>query len=261
MLRTVVVLSSLTAASAALAGGLSVYDDFGLGYIDLSKWKTAPMCGGPPTGDCAREVAEHALRFAIREYGDTSRDTGATASANWIYFSNPQPINSIQMRVTVASYLSVACLTNPDPADPNFSFSGSFFNTGSGLPADDMSAVLEFDRLSSDPQPPNMVRVGGYIFSAQYLSNWADLGYVEVGEKATVTVSWEPTTHDFLLKIDRTKTLPLHAKVVLPYSQSDTRSPAAPYKQLVLQAITPNCTSADPASAMNLFVDNVKTGQ
>ena len=74
-----------------------IYDDFDDKHIDPAKWTDTPPCV-VNVFDCAREVRHGHLHLAVRGYGTTDSESGATFAESQLLFQNPHTINTIRFR-------------------------------------------------------------------------------------------------------------------------------------------------------------------
>lgn len=243
---------------SAAEAQLSLYDDFGSGYINPEKWIAPPMCGSGAY-DCAREVQNKKLRLAVRGYGATATDSGVAFDASPLLFPNPNTIETIGIQFKVKSFRSVGCPSNNEAAHPQLLVHGAFFNTGSGNPNDDVMAFLMVERRTDDvSSPPKSLRVGGFMWTNGSFFNNVDLGTVKINETATATLTWDRTNHAFIARVVKKVTTPLVVEATMPYPQPDSTPAAQPFKSLRLGSFAPNCTTGQSFSAMDVNIDNVQ---
>jgi probable HAF family extracellular repeat protein len=237
---------------------LGLYDDFGQGFIDPSKWSVGAMCGGGNAYDCAREVQHGHLRLAIREYGDPNSDSGTSFAASRVMFRSPNTIDSIQLNLNVRSFISSACPANSDAAHPQFLISGTFFNTGTGDATGDVSAFFMVERRTDDLNPPGLLHVGGFMFLNGQFFNNVDLGTLQVGEGAQATLRLDRTNHAVVVRIVKSTTTPSIVEQSMPYSVPDNLPPFVPFKTIQVASFAPNCTAQRSVAAMDASIDNVR---
>lgn len=244
--------------SAATGTLLNLYDDFSEGSIDPSKWSVSPMCGGNAY-DCAREVRNGHLRLAVRGYGDVSRDSGSSFASSQVLFTNPNSIDSLQVNLSVQSFSASACSANSDAAHPQFLISGTFFNTGTGTASGDVSAYLMVERRTDDlSDPPGILRVGGFMSLDGRFFNNVDLGTLQVGEQARVSIQWDLLNKAFVLRIVKSTTTPAIVEQSMPYTLPDSQMPAVPIKSIQAGSFAPNCVSQRSIASIDVNVDNVR---
>jgi hypothetical protein len=88
--------------------------------------------------------------------------------------------------------------------------------------------------------------------------NNVDLGTVQTGEDATLTLTWDRGNKAFVAQIVRTETNPLLQVQTMPYSQPDSLPPAIPFKSIQVGTFTPNCMANVTFAAMKARIGVVK---
>jgi len=248
----------LAVVTLASAKSLVTYDNFSGGFIDPAKWIVFSPCA-TNTYDCVREERNSALRLGLRAYGSNTSDAGISFSASEVQFRNPNVINTIQAATTIDSFSSSACPANLEAAHPQFLVSGTFFNAGSGNPQDDVQAYVMIERRTDDPGlPSTTLRVGAFMSIGGTFFNNVDLGTVETGEEATLSLAWDRTNKTFIAQVIRSQTIPLVEQQSMPYSQPDSLPPSFQFKSIRVGAFTPNCTTNVTFTAMKANIGVVK---
>lgn len=243
----------------AVAGAelLVTYDHFSGSFINPAKWSVFAPCS-PNTYDCVREQRDGELRLGLRAYSSNTSDTGVSFSASGLQFRNPGPISTIQLKTTINSFSSAGCPANAEAAHPQFLINGRYFNAGSGNPQDDVQAYVMIERRTDDPSlPPTTLRVGAFMSIGNTFFNNADLGTVEAGEEATLTLRWDRANKAFVARVVREETIPLIEEQTMSYSQSDSLPPSFPFKSIQVGTFTPNCTANVAFAAMKARIDEV----
>ena len=244
--------------STAAAGALQPYDDFRQGWINPDKWSALPMCTSGAL-DCVREARQGALRLALVGLGGRDSNTGTRYNSTGLAMLNPEGVTAIQANFVVNSHTEQACPANADPAHPQFLLHGSFFNTGSGLPADDVQAFVQVERLADEAgTPAKSVRVGGFMYGAGRFFNNIELGTVEIGERASIQLRWQPDQHLFTLHLRRARTAPSSAEGQMRYTLPDGFPAATPFRHVSLNAFSPNCVESAAFSAMDVSVESIR---
>jgi hypothetical protein len=181
------------------SGHLVLYDNFDGKFLDPTKWATSSPCFTWTVLDCAREIQDGKLRLAVRGYGAVNSNQGSQYGESELHFINPTPITSIAAQVVVRRTSALGCAANTDGSHAHALIAGTFFNSGSGDPADDVQAFLIFDRYSSDP-------VG--VTSAEAFLHWQGqffggigLGTVNVGQKVIAELTWDQPNHRFVASV------------------------------------------------------------
>lgn len=248
----------VVAQTAAGAQSIVTYDSFSSQFINPAKWLAFSPCS-TNTYDCVREQRDGVLRLGLRAYGANTSDTGVSFSNSALQFRNPNLINTIQLNATINSFSSSACPANSEAAHPQFLVNGTFFNAGSGSPQDDVQAYVMIERRTDDPTlPPTTLRVGAFMSVGSTFFNNVDLGTVETGEEATLTLVWDRANKKFVARVVRDETTPLVEEQDMPYSQPDLMPPAFPFKSIEVGTFTPNCTANVTFAAMKARIGVVK---
>ncbi len=241
-----------TGKENAQHGKAVYYDTFNQKWLDPAKWlATGPYCSGAL--ECVREIQNGHLRLALREFGATDSDSGTQGSLLNLDLVSPEAVNSITADVVLRSFNGVGCSTNnTDNTYTQVRIGGNFFNTGTGDPADDVTALLI---LWVDTTDPKTIHVGNWNSHPQ--GGWTDVGSYPVGTPLTATFAWDKANHQFIAVV-KVKDEPGPGKeVVAPYSFSDATPPASPGKGLSAGCSSLNCTSAKTFAQVESFFDNV----
>lgn len=252
----------LAIVTMAQTESLVTYDHFSGSFINPAKWTVFAPCS-TNTYDCVREQRDEGLRLGLRAYSLNTSDTGVSFSGSGVQFRNPGSINTIQLKTIINSFSSSACPANPEAAHPQFLISGRYFNAGSGNPQDDVQAYVMIERRTDDPSlPATTLRVGAFMSIGNTFFNNVDLGTVQTGEEATLTLTWDRANKAFLAQVVRQQTLPLVEQQTMPYSQPDSLPPSFPFKSIQVGTFVPNCTANVAFAAMKARIDvvNVNAG-
>jgi hypothetical protein len=233
-------------------GGL--YDDFNQKWINPAKWRPMyPNCWGNVL-ECVREVRDGKLRLAVRNFGDTTSDSGIQFSESEVYFVDPNAVTSITADINTR-FRGVGCATNgTDRTHTQVQLGGGFFNMGTGSPDDDMVVWLIIWVDTIDP----IMRASVY-----WGRPWpgpatnVPLADYPIGTQLTGTLKWDKANHRF---IGRTRVKGQEGpgeEILIPYSEPDVTSPANPLKALQASQHTLNCTSAKTNGQVEATFDNV----
>jgi len=118
------------------------YDTFARGTLDPNKWlATIPQAWGSPL-EVVREVKFGQLRLGIRNTGKTDSDSGAEWAETELYFVNPNHVTSITTDLAVIKADAIQCPGNQATDFGDTSIGGTFFNAGTGDPAQDVTAIV-----------------------------------------------------------------------------------------------------------------------
>jgi hypothetical protein len=183
--------------SASLSG-LRLYDTFGSGLIDPSRWVAFWQCGDTAL-ECVREIQNRQLRLRVRAYGDPSVDGGNQYSVSEQHIKST-PVTSFAAHATVLRGAVENCPTGAGGESYALaSLQGAFFNLGDGTPFDDVSAILQLA-----PGPSGMMDVAGFLGARyQTLPGGVFLGQVNVGERVFLNLAWDQPNHRFITRLYR----------------------------------------------------------
>jgi hypothetical protein len=244
----------LLGTSFAQQNNKSYYDTFDSKWINPHKWvATFPQAWGNPI-EIVRELESGQLRLALRNAGNMDSDSGIQEAENELYFLNPDRIFSITTEMTPRKASTTACPANPDGPAVHLTVGGSFFNTGTGDPAQDVLAVLVVGYAS-----PKTVGVGLWV-ATDYGATSQSVGidYYPIGQRLTAYLKWDKANRQFVASITANG---VPTQVSLPYTFADAMRPAAPSKYLAVELQTPNCTATRMYSYGDVFFDNVSVNQ
>lgn len=140
---------------------LVLYDNFDERFLNPTKWSPYGACFTWSVLECVREIQEDRLRLAVRSYGATNSNQGNGYGPSELHFTNPTSIKSIAASLTVRQATGTGCSANTGSSGGHALLAGTFFNSGSGNPDDDVQAFLIFNHLATDPQ--------GYLDAGAFL--------------------------------------------------------------------------------------------
>jgi hypothetical protein len=260
----------LAVVAVAHTQSLATYDDFDGSFINPAKWSVFAACAtvslnpsvqpqNPTAYDCVREQRDDVLRLGLRAYSSNTSDTGILFSGSGVQFRNPGPINTIRVKTTINSFSTQGCPANSEPAHPQFLISGRYFNAGSGTFQDDVQAYVMIERTSDDLSlPQTILRVGAFMSIGSAFFNNVDLGTIQTGEEATLTLTWKRDNKAFVAQVVRQQTMPLVEEQTMSYSQSDSLPPSFPIKGIQVGTFVPNCTANVAFAAMKARISVVR---
>jgi hypothetical protein len=252
----------LTFLAVAQAQKPVYYDTFAGKYLNPAKWQTSnaanqgwnPQCWN--AFDCVREIQAGKLHLFVRNFGNTDSDSDIQWSESAVFFATPNAVTSITADVTVRSYSGIGCSTNDtDRTHTQVDMGGTFFNTGTGDPFDDVTGLLI---IWVDTFDPSMMSVGGWW-------GWEDQGYWNViksypiGTPLTGTIKWDKANGQFIASVKAKGEM--DSSVVMPYSLPVSAPPANGTKTLDAGVHTLNCTSAQTVGTVDATYDNVIINQ
>jgi hypothetical protein len=237
----------------------TLYDDFSGRWLDPGKWQTSNAANGGWWNpqclnalECVREIQGGKLFLMVKNFGNADSDSGVQWSESGVYFPNPNAVTSITANVTVRSFSGIGCMTNStDRTHTQVMMGGTFFNTGTGAPFDDVTGLLI---IWVDTYDPFTMNVAGWW-------GWEDQGYwngiksYPIGTPLTGTIKWDKANHQFIASVNAEGEVP--ATVTMPYYLTETSFPANAIKHIDAEAHTLNCTTAQTKGQVSATYDNV----
>lgn len=217
---------------------LVLYDNFDERFLDPSRWSLSGACASPSVLECVREIQDDKLRLAVRSYGATNSNHGNGFASSELHFANPIPIKTIAAALTVRQASGTGCPANTANSGGHAILQGSFFNSGTGNPNDDVQALLFFNHLATDRQG-DLFGVALLHWEGQFFGG-VGLGALSVGQKIVAQLSWDQPHSQFVASWTDVLTGKM-TQVFLPYTMPDTTPPAAPDKLIGVRTFPPNC--------------------
>ncbi|CAM3308421.1 hypothetical protein G4177_08410 [Corallococcus sp. ZKHCc1 1396] len=177
-------------------------------------------------------------------------------------FTQPAQVTAIAAKVRMNNAKSTGCAVAGSPvAVSTTELTGRFFNAGTpsrGSARDDVTASIRIVSRSTDLPASKELRVEAVIEQCRDTSCAgrtqlfaADLGKVHQGEQASLRVQWDAANHRFVFQRDA------QPEVYGTYAVSDTHSPGAPDKALVVTHALPTCASGAPLGYANAYFHDV----
>jgi hypothetical protein len=246
-------------AGAQITSGLTLYDNFNQQFLNPNKWVPSSPCFTWTVLECVREIQNGHLRLAVRGYGATNSNTGNKYGESELLFANPSRITNIATQVTVRRTGAASCPASADfNAGTQVLIKGSFFNSGSGNPSDDVQGFVLLNRLPTDPQ--GVLSVIGFLNWQGQFFDYIYLGTVNVGQKIALRLTWHQKTHKFVAAWTDLASGAV-AQAPMPYAISDTTIAATPFRSLQVAVFTPNCIGTQMlVDDMEATFDNVMVG-
>lgn len=221
------------------ASELIPYDNFTQRFLDPTKWSTFGACFTFSFLECVREIQNGQLRLAVRNYGSTSSNNGNQYGPSELHFINPRPIKAFAAHLTVRRTSGQSCPANLGvTSGAHAILQGTFFNSGSGNPNDDVQALLIFNHLATDPE--GSLNAAAFMHWQGQFFGFVGLGPLKVGQRIAAQLAWDQPHAQFVaswtdLATGRT------TSAALPYTMSDTTPAAAPDKSIGVRTFAPNC--------------------
>ena len=206
--------------------------------------------------DCVRAIQGNKLRLTVKAYGRTDSDTDRQFGPSEIYFANPNAIQTISAKLRITHTESTACPTNDTASFGQILVGGNFFNTGTGDPKDDVSAIVLAQHFATDPE--GVAEAGAAVFSQNAGFGWVDLGTAKIGEVLNVAVGWNQLGHFFTFRLAGLSGIRAGQ---VSYGVSDVTAPVAAMKLLAARAFVPNCTSKLTSADMDVQFDDIYTNR
>jgi hypothetical protein len=122
-----------------------------------------------------------------------------------------------------------------------------------------VQAYVMIERTSDDLSlPQTILRVGAFMSIGSAFFNNVDLGTIQTGEEATLTLTWKRDNKAFVAQVVRQQTMPLVEEQTMSYSQSDSLPPSFPIKGIQVGTFVPNCTANVAFAAMKARISVVR---
>jgi hypothetical protein len=235
---------------AGAQSGLVMYDNFNQRFLNPSKWLISSPCFTWTVLECAREIQDGHLRLEVRGYGATNSNTGNQYGESELHFLNPNRVKGIATQLVVRRTSAANCAASTDfNSGTQAILQGNFFNSGSGVPSDDVQALLFFNHLPTDPAG---------VLSVIAVLNWqgqffggVGLGTINVGQRINAQLIWDKKNHQFMASWTDLAS-GIVSQSSLPYTIPDTTPAAFADKLLGVRVFTPNCIGTQ------LMVDDVE---
>lgn len=236
-----------------------LYDNFNQQFLSPNKWATSSPCFTWSVLECTREIQNGQLRLAVRGYGATNSNQGTQYGESELHFIKPGPIKSIAAQLVIRRASAQSCSANPEVSHAHALLAGSFFNSGSGNPSDDVQAFLIVDRVSVNPA--GELTIGAFMQWQGQFFGGVDLGPAKIGQNIAVQLQWDQANHQFVASWTDVDS-GIVKQAVMPYSMPDSALAAAPDKLLGVRAFTANCVGANMlAVGMEAAFDDVVVGR
>jgi len=241
-----------------------LYDNFNEKWLDPNRWYAALSGGSTPDYyeacyyssnvlECIREIQAGRLRLEVRSYGETSSNQGGQYGEAKLIMSQPQGVKSLTADVVVVSASARDCPANPGSFSQAM-MTASFFNSGSGLSSDNVSANIGLGPTPS-VNPNTITIIGNMAWEGQY-TGYVTIGTVPMGTPVRATLAWDHPNHQFVIGFKNLTTGESFSADV-PYMQSDTLAPTGDWKGLYVQVFPSNCVSQQTWESIEATFDNV----
>ena len=241
-----------------------LYDNFHEKWLDPNRWYAGLTGGSTPDYyeacyyssnvlECIREIQAGHLRLEVRGYGETSSNQGDQYGEAKLIMSQPQGVKSLTADVVVVGASASDCPANPGSFSQAM-MTASFFNSGSGLSADNVSANVSLEPTPS-VNPSTITIIGNMAWEGKY-TGYVTIGTVPMGTPVRATLAWDHPGHQFVIGFQNLITGEFLSADV-PYTQSDTLAPSGDWKGLYVQVFPNNCVSQQTWESMEATFDNV----
>jgi hypothetical protein len=225
-----------------------VYDNFNEKWIDPTRWLTGPPDCWGLTLECVRQIRDGKLYLEVRNIGWSGGNSDIQGAVSDLFFPAANSITNITADVTVRSASGTNCPLNPQQSGAQVRIGGTFFNSGTGNPADDLSAYVIANHHDD-------VVDYGIWWGWENQSQWVHLTYFPMGTPVTTTMRWDQPNHQFIAILKTPNGLPVWG--TSRYAIADRTPPANPSKSLSAFTYAPNCTVQMTTSEVEANFDNV----
>lgn len=255
-----------TLAPATASAALVTYDDFGVTYIQPSKWygEEGKQYGGIRV-EAQRAIVDGQLRIQAKAYSDNYSNLGTSTTRNSVVFMKSEGITDIRASVTVRSIVAQACAGNTTPSIGRARLFGFFFNAGTPIPGsnyNDIYAGIQIYRASNSTDASGVLRLSGFIgqctddncIGSNILAS-TDMGAVttSLNTANALQVTWDSANNRFLFQRNSETAIPL------TYTVADTNPASFPVKRLEISNQVAHCSASRPAVSMTADFDSVQT--
>jgi hypothetical protein len=249
---------------AGVSQALTLYDDFNVKPINPAKWSGAEFNFGAlaPDTETDRKIAKGKLYITLTTWGKTDSDTGNNGEASSrLAVTNPTPITTFQVDVTVKSAKVVGCAANPTFSRARAQINGTYFNDGTSLgPGDRTGDIvanfqLHRDSISGDQIQANVNRCTNAGCSPFTQVTVIFTGTWVQGVASTLNIQWDKPNKRFIFTLNPGGS---QEQRILTYTFSDTDPAVAPTRRLASDNSAASCQSGPRGSAiMKALFDNV----
>jgi hypothetical protein len=240
MKYTLIAATLLGASALCQAAKLPLYDNFGGGEIDRTKWNET---------EAWRHVEGGKAKLGRWMYGGTGADTGMLFDSWNLSMAGGNAPKGLQATIKVTEMAANGCAFNTSPSRSRARIIATYFNVrpGGPLPNDrtgDILAQILVGRASDSSDPENVLRVEGYLneCTTSDCNGGVDrasvpLGTVMLGDPITVRIDWSKSAN--LFRFSRDGGTP----VDVSYTDADGTSSSLPFANLSLRNWAANCIS------------------
>lgn len=259
LLVAVLLVSVASAYAQQSPSGLVVYDNFKSSFLDASRWSLSYNWCGSRVLECVRDIENNKLRLEVRSFGQIDSNSGNQYGNSELHFVDPAPIRSVAAQLIVRHTAVSACPANTDTQGAQSLLQGTFFNSGSGDPYDDVQAFLDIEHSAGDPV--DQLNVTGFLHWQGQFFGGIGLGRLQAGQKVKAQLTWDQPNQQFVLswtELDSGKI----SEGVMPYSMSDGTQAAVPDKLIAVRTFAPNCVGSSlPSAFVETRIDTVWIGK
>jgi hypothetical protein len=240
------VASLLVATAAQAAESYTLWDNFNnQTAVDASKWQNLER---------TRILKDGVARFAQRDIGTQSEDSGASYFSWGMNLRNPSVVRQMRAIVTMTDYTTVGCTNNATSTFVQARMIGEFFSSETNAPTsriNDVGATVRLYRSSFSTDGAGVVRIEGVVYKCTTTdcNTAASLGSVDLGTTTlntaeTLRVEWEPDLNRFNFQRG---TNPSQS---ITYVESDARPPFSEFRQIGTRTQVATCFSGPRGEAM-----------
>jgi hypothetical protein len=248
----------LLAALPLSSQNWQTYDNFKGPRIDPDRW----VCGenNRLSLEFERRIINGWLQLRTFSYGQPIYDGGFNWVTNRLEVPSgkePEGIVGIRAKVMVTRAMGNSCSSDSIGGTGQVQLGATFFNTGTGLQADDISAELYM--YSGVRGIPNTLYVYGRVMNGSGSGDLGSvfLGEVKVGETVWIWLRWDRQAQQIYFGLRRLQQKQLWQELPIAYSFIDIVPPFYVYRSVGMVTQPDNCTSALVYSDMAVKIDQV----
>src|SRR5262249_33066036 len=242
-----------------------IFDGFNGPLINHTIWHGFEgFSSGVADTEALRTLKNGQLDLALRSFGATSSNSGASNGRFGLSLNNPGGLSLLFVQVTVHQFIDQACAANPTSTRPRARVIASFFNdgssTGAGDETGDILGIIQMVQDSnsgpeismdvvrcSDPKCNNSTDVGTGFFT--FVKKWA------LDVPHTLLLFWDNPNNQITGIVDfNTAGQEQHSISYAPLS--DGAAPGFDFKDFRIQNFIANCTPGAVEGSMGAFLEN-----
>jgi len=244
---------------------LVLYDDFTKKPINPAKWSGSEGSGGPlaPDTETTRKLAGKKLEIDLTTWGRTDSNTGnAGLSSSRLAVTDPTPITTFQVDVTVKSAKVLGCAANTTSSRARAQINGGYFNDGTSPgPGDRTGDIVANFQLHRDTISGNQIQANLNRCTNASCSTFTQVTVIFTatwvqGVASTLNIQWDKPNKRFIFTLNPGGS---QEQTILTYTGSDSNPAVVPFRQLAAQDSAASCLGPAPrtSAVMQALFDNV----